>query len=107
MYSENSFDDTHIDKATNGFDPDMIFTRLTAASRRIMQTCEEKMRDLEAKQDEFLLNSEEGMPILEFGSDAQAIIAYAIESFDQIVQEATLGTAVDDAIDKQINGKKI
>ena len=107
MYSENSFDDTPIDKATNGFDPDMIFTQLTAASRRIMQTCEEKMRDLEAKQDEFLLNSEEGMPILEFGSDAQAIIAYAIESFDQIVQEATLGTAVDDAIDKQINGKKI
>ena len=47
------------------------------------------------------------MPILEFGSDAQDIITYAIESFDEIVQGATLGTAVDDAIDKQINGKKI
>ena len=107
MYSENPYDDTPVDEATNGFVPDMIFTQLTAASRRIMQTCEEKMGDLEAKQDEFLLNSEEGMPILEFGSDAQAIITYAIESFDEIVQGATLGTAVDDAIDKQINGKKI
>lgn len=106
MYSENSNDDTPVDEATNGFDPDMIFTQLTVASRRIMQTCEEKMSDLEAKQDEFLLNSEEGMPILEFGSDAQAIIAYAIESFDQSVQEATSGTAVDYAIHKQINGKK-
>ena len=107
IYSENSYDDTPVDEATSDCDPDMMFTQLTAASRRIIQTCEEKMRDLEEKQDEFLLNSEEGMPILEFGSDAQAIVTYAIEAFDQLVQEATLGTAVDDAIDKQINGKKI
>ena len=95
-----------IDEETHEFDPDLIFTELTAASRRILLECEEKMSDLEAKQDEFLLNSEEGMPILEFGIDVQAIIAYAIESFDQIVEKVTLGAAVDDAIGTQINGEK-
>ena len=105
MDSENPYDDTPIDE-TNEMDLGKIFTQLTAASRRIMLKCEAKMSGLEAKQDEFLLNSEEGMPILEFGIDVQAIIAYAIESFDQIVEKVTLGAAVDDAIGTQINGEK-
>jgi len=72
-----------------------------------MLECEEKMYDLEAKQDEFLLNSEQGMPILEFGGDSQDIIEFVLEKFQQTVKDAISGVAVDDAVETQINEMKM
>ena len=65
------------------------------------------MGDLEAKQDEFLMNSNQGMPILEFGSDAQAIIEYAATSFVEIAADSTGTAEIDDSIQAQIQGEKI
>ena len=87
-------------------DPEMLLAELTGASRRILLECERKMGDLEAKQDEFLLNSDQGMPILEFGGDAQAIIDYASASFDEIAADATGTADIDDSIQAQIQGEK-
>ena len=87
-------------------DPKMLLAELTGASRRILLECERKMGDLEAKQDEFLLNSDQGMPILEFGGDAQAIIDYASASFDEIAADATGTADIDDSIQAQIQGEK-
>ena len=87
-------------------DPDMILAELTGASRRILLGCERKMGDLEAKQDEFLLNSDQGMPILEFGSDAQAIVDYAAASFEKVAADATGAAEIDDSIQAQIQGEK-
>ena len=85
----------------------MMLSELTGASRRILLECERKMGDLEAKQDEFLLNSDQGMPILEFGSDAQAIIDYAAASFEEKAEDATGTEEIDDSIQRQIEGEMI
>ena len=84
----------------------MMLSELTGASRRILLECERRMGDLEAKQDEFLLNSDQGMPILEFGSDAQAIIYYAAASFEEKAEDATGTAEIDDSIQAQIEGEK-
>ena len=87
------------------FDSAMVLSELTGGSRRILLECERKMGDLEAKQDEFLLNSDQGMPILEFGGDAEAIIDYAAASFDEIAEDATGAVEIDDSIQAQIEGE--
>ena len=87
------------------FDSAMLLSELTGGSRRILLECERKMGDLEAKQDDFLLNSDQGMPILEFGGDAEAIIADAAASFDEIAEDATGAAEIDESIQAQIEGE--
>jgi len=88
-------------------DNDEILSQLTAASRRILLECEGQLSALEAKQDDFLLNSEEGMPILEFGTDAQAVIEHALDSFDDAVDDLRASVGDDEEMQVTIQGKMI
>ena len=85
-----------------------ILVELETITRRIQLDCQGKMSNLEAKQDDVLLDPDKSMPILEFGRDAQNILEGAIDSF-QDAAEAIVSSGegdIDNDFDAQAEGKR-